>query len=242
VIPFQRANDASNYKAARRVAANTRGRDFLLADLHGCFEELLRAMEHAQFNPQKDRIFSVGDLIDRGPKSLDCLALLTQPWFFAVQGNHENMMLASLAEGQHSTTWMTWMLNGGEWFADLKPKQRERMWKLLPSTEQLPVAMTLELEGGKRLGIAHAQPPRLDWSSIGDGNDLTPEELARALWGRDLLRREPMPQIHGVDVTVHGHTIVEQVVKRGKMRFIDTGAYMHRRVQLLEVNADFLAN
>jgi serine/threonine protein phosphatase 1 len=43
----------------------TTGRDFVLGDLHGTTDLLRLLMEHVAFDPKKDRLFSVGDLIDR---------------------------------------------------------------------------------------------------------------------------------------------------------------------------------
>ena len=77
----------------QKLPSNTRGTDYVIGDLHGCFSLLERLLGEVHFDKSRDRLFSVGDLIDRGPESLRCLQLLAEPWFYAVQGNHENMML-----------------------------------------------------------------------------------------------------------------------------------------------------
>jgi hypothetical protein len=76
-----------------RLPTNKTGRDFVLGDLHGTTDLLRALMEYVAFDPDKDRIFSVGDLIDRGEDSPGGLALLLEPWFHAVLGNHEDMMM-----------------------------------------------------------------------------------------------------------------------------------------------------
>lgn len=68
---------------------NTSGRDFVVGDLHGQRRELERQLEAVRFDTARDRLLSVGDLVDRGPDSLATLALVTEPWFHAVLGNHE---------------------------------------------------------------------------------------------------------------------------------------------------------
>ena len=50
----------------KRFAANTAGRDFAVGDIHGHFTRLQSALDKAGFEPSVDRLFSVGDLIDRG--------------------------------------------------------------------------------------------------------------------------------------------------------------------------------
>ena len=80
-------------KFIQTIPANVEGRDFVVGDLHGCFDELAKLMTYVKFDPQRDRLFSTGDLIDRGPRSEECLALLNKKWFFPVLGNHEDLML-----------------------------------------------------------------------------------------------------------------------------------------------------
>ena len=48
-------------------------------------------MELIGFDKTKDRMFSVGDLPDRGIDSYGTLQLLNESWFYPVLGNHEQM-------------------------------------------------------------------------------------------------------------------------------------------------------
>ena len=50
-----------------QLPENTQGRDFLIGDLHGYYQALMQALEEVAFDPDTDRLISVGDLIDRGP-------------------------------------------------------------------------------------------------------------------------------------------------------------------------------
>jgi len=78
----------------RRFTRNTAGRDLVVGDVHGCFGKLQAALDAVGFNPGAgDRLFSVGDLVDRGPASAEVLDWLAHPWFAAVAGNHEAMAL-----------------------------------------------------------------------------------------------------------------------------------------------------
>ena len=63
---------AFEYRGGRcilKLPENTQGRDFVVGDLHGRFDDLQEAMRLNQFDPGKDRIISCGDLIDRGSGS-----------------------------------------------------------------------------------------------------------------------------------------------------------------------------
>lgn len=87
-----------NVKFLKTVKANYEGRDFLIGDLHGCYDELMKLLNYVKFDPQFDRLFATGDLIDRGPKSVECLELLSKPWFFSVLGNHEDLLIEKIKD------------------------------------------------------------------------------------------------------------------------------------------------
>lgn len=100
----------------RRHTANHAGRDFVVGDLHGCVDPLRALLHTVRFDPARDRLFSVGDLVDRGAQSEAALALLERPWFHCVLGNHEDV-LCSVADGRLPMS--VWQRIGGEWAADL---------------------------------------------------------------------------------------------------------------------------
>ena len=75
---------------------NLIGRDFVIGDIHGEYDQLMTCLNKIEFDKSKDRLFCVGDLIDRGPKSEKVLTLLKEDWIFSVLGNHEDMMIKSL--------------------------------------------------------------------------------------------------------------------------------------------------
>jgi len=43
-------------------------------------------------------------------------------------------------------------------------------------------------------------------------------------WGRRVLRNRPSADVHGVDLTLHGHTPLERPSWVGNRYFMDTGA------------------
>ncbi|MGQ3889662.1 symmetrical bis(5'-nucleosyl)-tetraphosphatase [Legionella sp. CNM-1927-20] len=47
--------------------------DYVIGDIQGCFEPFLRLLEHIQFNEHTDKLWFVGDLVNRGPQSLEVL-------------------------------------------------------------------------------------------------------------------------------------------------------------------------
>ena len=80
----------------QRHDANHQGRDFFVGDVHGQLALLQAELEAVGFDRKRDRLFSVGDLIDRGSESLACLSLALEPWCHAVCGNHEMLAFEAL--------------------------------------------------------------------------------------------------------------------------------------------------
>jgi len=80
----------------KKIEANVEGRDFVVGDLHGCYDDLINLLRYVKFNPKKDRLFSTGDLIDRGPKPFESISLLNKEWFYPVLGNHEDIFLSKM--------------------------------------------------------------------------------------------------------------------------------------------------
>jgi len=202
--------------AHQSFAANTQGRDFLLGDLHGEYDALIAAMDRAQFNPGRDRIFSVGDIVDRGPKVPDCLNLLDEPYFHMVRGNHEELTIRA-ADGEENRE--LWLWNGGEW-GDRLPKAE--LAEIREKLSELPLAITVGAGDGARIGVCHAECPVKDWAKV-EAGDLTAKEVERMLWGRAVLSRRGPKKVRNITLTVHGHTPLPEPMKRKNALFIDTG-------------------
>ena len=55
------------------IPANPIGEDWICSDVHGEFQLLMELLVGSGFEPAKDRLFMLGDVIDRGPESLRAL-------------------------------------------------------------------------------------------------------------------------------------------------------------------------
>ena len=69
---------------------------YVVGDIQGCFEPFQCLLKQVKFNPDKDRLWSVGDVINRGSGNLETLR-----WFYAhrdnvtmVLGNHDLHLMA----------------------------------------------------------------------------------------------------------------------------------------------------
>jgi bis(5'-nucleosyl)-tetraphosphatase (symmetrical) len=70
---------------------------YAVGDLQGCLQPLKRLLERVRFNPEHDRLWLVGDLVNRGPESLATLRFLYQmrDSLVCVLGNHDLHLIAA---------------------------------------------------------------------------------------------------------------------------------------------------
>ena len=78
---------------------------YAVGDVQGCLDPLLRLLEQVTFDPRHDQLIAVGDLVNRGPQSLDTLRFCKDlgPAFKMVLGNHDLHLLA-VAHGVRGPT------------------------------------------------------------------------------------------------------------------------------------------
>jgi bis(5'-nucleosyl)-tetraphosphatase (symmetrical) len=73
---------------------------YAVGDLQGCYDPLRRLLNRVKFDPNRDQLWSVGDIVNRGPQSLECLRFFYTLGGSArmVLGNHDLHLLA-VAQG-----------------------------------------------------------------------------------------------------------------------------------------------
>ena len=203
----------------RRIAANRDGRDFVVGDLHGEMQQLRQRLDEVRFDPERDRLFAVGDLVDRGPDSPGLLDLLELPWFFSVVGNHEMMLMDGLhrPDIRHIHR-----LNGGRWFYAWDPERQA----LFADRIRQYSSLSLSVDGPLgTVGLIHATAPA-DWRRLTD-HPLDESQRDRFLWDREdynQARQTPaaLPPVRHIDWVVQGHVSCEKPIRVGNRCWIDT--------------------
>lgn len=219
----------------KRVAKNTRGRDLIVGDIHGCFTKLGAALRAVGFDPERgDRLFSVGDLVDRGPESISAVDFIANDFVYAVQGNHEDM---AIRWPNGNMDWGNYAANGGSWMIALDKTTQRAVSDALSS---LPIAIELETESGL-IGIVHAECPMPAWQDFTaalEDESMSRDKMDRlhsaAQWARTRISMGDDSVVQGVRAVVVGHTPMERMTSLGNTLFIDTMGWRHGHFTILD--------
>jgi serine/threonine protein phosphatase 1 len=215
----------------QRFEKNTIGRDFVAGDIHGCFDLLKDKLLEIGFDSEIDRLFSVGDMVDRGKLSTDSLKWITLPWFHSVRGNHEQMAIDYV---HGCLDKLLYIRNGGQWFIDLNDGEQKCFAALF---EQLPIAIEIETDSGL-IGIIHADCPVDDWTILNEKlNGLTKDRFVECcLWERFRISNGISVEVGNINKIYLGHTPVDNPLILGNCVFIDTGAVFNGNLTVIQIN------
>lgn len=201
---------------------------WVVGDLHGCHSLLMEKLNSIGFDTKLDLLISVGDLIDRGEENVECLELLSCPWFRAVRGNHEQIMLDSLLYNGNEALWV---MNGGGWFFELKGEQERQARALLPQIVALPLIIEVATPG-KKYVICHADYPGNYYAY---GKSVNEDDV---IWNRDRITVSDHGQVEaisGADQFIFGHTPLKTPLQFANQHYIDTGAVFTGNLTLLQI-------
>lgn len=219
----------------KRIARNQHGgRDYIAGDLHGTLTRFMAALHATGFDPDAgDRLFLVGDLVDRGPESDQMLTLLEQHWVHAVRGNHEQMAIEWVS-GVYDDA-QNYIANGGGWFLALtKPEQVA----FADAFDSLPYAIELETADGL-VGIVHADCPfptfrELEAELVGPPTNRFQNVRDCLIWNRGRIEGQYDTLVTDVRAVVVGHTPMENWTSLGNHIYIDTMGWRGKQFTILD--------
>lgn len=210
---------------------NTVGNDYVVGDIHGCFTRLQKMLDKIGFNPEVDRLFSVGDLVDRGPESHLALEWLEKPWFIALMGNHEEMAIDYHIEGGTSAAVSDkyeedYRSNGGEW--NIKGSYGQTV-RAAEAFSKLPIAIEYQRVGRQSLGLIHADCPFGGWERMKEvfvdpADPWFQLGFQNAMWDRRRVQGGRHDTIRGVEYLLVGHTPMPRPTMINNVVYLDTGA------------------
>jgi serine/threonine protein phosphatase 1 len=232
----------SKVKRCVRLPRNAKGRDLVVGDLHGHRSLFEQELERLRFDPGRDRVLSVGDLIDRGPESLATLSLIEEPWFHAVLGNHELMLLNFLhCYGSRLHSRKSYPTGGGEWISEAITRNRKEVARLAARIAALPLA--IHVEGDVPFNVTHGDLPPMDFLQDGSSsNEATicmhkadsitssrntigaalKMDLMSLRFAQHSVQISPTP-LSDIPITYAGHSPVRDVTVHNSYVYIDQG-------------------
>lgn len=204
-----------------RLPRNYIGRDFVVGDIHGAYDLVIEGMEKVSFDVSRDRLFSVGDLVDRGVGSARCREFLAKPYVFAVRGNHDDDLLQVSHEVAQLLARVNY--NGMAWLSGI---EANGFSEIQAAFAQLPVVIEVDTARGL-VGMVHGDVPAgMCWqdfvAAVKRGDEQT---IECALNGRDRMLGGHAAGVEGVGRVYVGHCVNWEGPRQlGNVIGIDTGA------------------
>lgn len=198
---------------------------YAISDIHGHYEMFRQMLEKIRFT-KEDKLYILGDMIDRGDEPLKLVQyVMKQPNIYPLLGNHEDMMLNVLHDQDDEVHLERWYRNGGEithnQFKELEEDVQKDVRTYL---ENLPLYIDLEkyllIHAGVYLEENESNPTWENIKSRQNKRDL--------VWIRELFYKKPALKDR---VIVFGHTQTYHMGEAGEIWFdkdkidIDCGVY-----------------
>lgn len=172
----------------QQIIKNTKGTDYLITDIHGCFDLVDAELKKVGFDPTKDRLFHLGDLVDRGPQSYLAAEYLEYPWFISLQGNHDafayhtaRLLLENNQKKLNESIDVgTCIGNGGAWIVQ---QPDSVLKKIVDNFKRLPMAIEYIDENGKIIaGLIHGEVPQnYNWEQVKEELSMLPDDFVYSL-------------------------------------------------------------
>lgn len=201
---------------------------FVIGDVHGCFHSFSKLLE--EWDPEKELLVQVGDLIDRGNFGSNCLGIakeLNKKYpnnAVFLRGNHEQLMIDYLEGGENKDLWL---VNGGEGTLKELEKSNQLPESWLPWLNNMPLKWENESVLVSHAGVAIVPNP----FDVHHPNGI--------LWNRKPLRGIGKLQIIGHTPQITGKASFHPNPPHWN---VDTGAYRNITLTGLKLSAkgDFI--
>ncbi|MBQ1847036.1 MAG: metallophosphoesterase [Clostridia bacterium] len=142
---------------------------YVISDIHGCYGKYIKMLELTELS-DKDTLYVLGDVIDRGPDGIKILLdMMKRKNVIPIMGNHESMALGPLRllassspdelTAKQPGAYYAWMCNGGEptvlGFTALSEKEKTEIINYIDSF----MIYACVSAGGRSFHLSHTLPP-----------------------------------------------------------------------------------
>lgn len=197
---------------------------YVMSDIHGMYDDFIQMLKLIKFN-DKDELYILGDILDRGEKPIDILEyIIAKSNIHLILGNHEQMMLNWYNFGDNC--WIAY--NGGNTtFQQLQEYQLKGKINYVDAVIQylctLPLYKIIEVNK-KNFILIHAD---ID-IPVNDNIDLKTlfhmQSRDILLWSRSNINKENTFKDYTV---IHGHTPVQNIEKNNKGTIIKKNGHIY---------------
>jgi len=190
------------------------------------------------FSVKGDLLIHCGDLIDRGPNSIETFNFFTNDTtgsFISLRGNHEKFLIDS-ADTPYDLPPKWVCNNGGEWALSEDPITIKSMAEV---AKTLPIYLTLEYHK-KKYGFVHAEVSSefKSWEAFTKAidADTTGALTKNAVWGREIAYGAPCEPLTDIVYSFHGHSVLSKPTFFANRLYLDTGFVYGQLLTLVQIH------
>ncbi|WP_281708907.1 hypothetical protein [Phaeobacter italicus] len=125
---------------------NPAGSDYVISDVNGCLSVLTSLLNSVNFS-SNDRLFLVGNIIDKGAHSKELIDFTSADNIFPILGSSELIMCMALhPQASRSTSELfmeQWDLHGGQWRHSLAKSELSRLYSIVSNSSIALIVMLL---------------------------------------------------------------------------------------------------
>lgn len=208
---------------------------YVTSDLHGEYNLFMELLNKINFDKTKDKLYILGDVVDRGNKSIELLQYIYQnrESMILLKGNHEEMML----DGITVKNYHMWFGNGGlntyREYESLTTQIQKQLFKYI---RELPCLLQIKVSNTNFI-LSHAGV-----ETDHNGKILPQQDQDFLLWAREEFLNDT--EIANDVIAIVGHTPTVNIHNKdtiwvsdcGKKICIDCGAVFGYKLACLRLN------
>lgn len=193
---------------------------YVISDIHGDYDLFIKMLDEINFS-DKDTLYILGDVIDRGRDSIKLLLyIMDKPNIILLRGNHEEMMLdffnrnelpQNMTEVYNMYNYELWFRNGGmETIRELiRMKQSKNILNKLIEFLKGSLVVYIENIGTKTFYLVHAD---LEFDK-NNKNPKTYQDRDFMIWNRKLPSDNDKLLDNTYLITGHMHQVNSEIFK-----------------------------
>lgn len=208
---------------------------YIIADIHGHYDAMIEAIERSPFDPDEDLLISLGDIVDGGRQTRQCIDyMLTLPNHIAIKGNHDYPWFYDWTITGFELP--LWVHQGG--YATMESYGYDRRNVPKEHIDYIENALPFWIDACNNIYVHGGFDPRFD---------IRNQDIHEIMWNRKLFQYARRKLVPGYNKVFIGHTTV-QVIKgkhKGKFKPItfnnltmcDTGGGWNGKLTVMDVDS-----